>query len=133
MTKIVTGALIALTVSLTVGLSTPTAHAASFCGKADSMVLISDSSGKRFVLRALTGDIAGCTTGMAFGKATHCTRASMGTIAAFRFSVRGPTASAPFGTGDFCTWACGGGGSPCVVKANLVDGLPVELLSFGVE
>jgi hypothetical protein len=72
---------------------------------------------------------------MAFGNVTLCDNVgaitSMGVSVDRFFAQASPAAG---GANDFCTFVCNGPtGGPCTVKVNLADGLPVELLSFGVE
>jgi len=122
-----------LTVLLTV-VPVSSARAASFCGKADlSQSIMTYTAGPtRVVRRELTSGIVGCSKGMSYGAVTNCTRHSSGAILAWKFTAVGPTGVS--GSMDLCKWSCTNAGGPsCVVTANMQNGLPVELLSFGLE
>ena len=131
-----------LTVLMTVAPVT-SALAASFCGRADLTNSVVTFGSYVVARRSLTmtssmGNtmygIVGCSMGMNYGAVTMCTRHSAGSISAWRFSAAVMTSVTTLGTMDLCKWSCtNGGATPCIITTNMVDALPVELLSFGAE
>ncbi len=104
----------------------------SLCANHVQARVASTYNTKRFGGLVFTGNwpASPCTSVMAYGKATQCIFGN-GSMSAF---ASGPLASAPFGTGDNCRFKnCQIASQMCSFTIDLASGLPVELLSFGVE
>lgn len=77
--------------------------------------------GQRYGLQMLSASLPGCTTAMA-GVVDNCV---YGGNLFFATNTDGTSG----GASDFCSFMCPG----CTFRVNLADGLPVELLGFGVD
>ena len=98
------------------------------CGKHEinHAYLVSGMSARGF-RQFSSGFPTGECAGTAYGAATFCDPV------AYILSAIAPTSSGPFGPSDGCQFNCTVGTEMCSFFVNLVNGLPVELLSFSVD
>ncbi len=111
----------------------PKANAVTHCGVAHVSygVMTSPAPPTKVGFFVHATDLTGCVSIAKAGAANQCFPAAVPWTGMGFQAINGN--SAVGGTGDFCSFACEGPNGGCTFRVDLANGLPVELLQFGVE